>query len=331
MSEGAISIKKAIPIIVIAWILSLVTTLAVAYFTPFIPIGASQIGDDAVTADKILDGAIITTKLDDGTVTSAKILDATITAEDLASGSIITVKVANEAITTAKIADDSVTEAKIADGAIVTVKLADDSVTTSKIEDDAIVTVKLADGSVTSAKIRDGTIVAADLATGAVTSIKITDGAVTTSKIADYAVTNLKLAAGAIPFNVTTSNVVHLITTLSWVNMSYMSVEITLERNSTLLIMFSTDAYNTDPDYRILVQAVVSGSVARPGWVYLTPQVYVGGVFPHQHRLGWAAYAYNFYADSVSAGTYTVYIQYRVDGGIGYAWRPTLSVAAFPT
>jgi len=350
MSEGAISIKKAIPIIVIAWILSLVTTLAVAYFTPFIPIGTGQIGDEAVTADKILDGAIITTKLDDGTVTSAKILDATITAEDIESGSIITVKVADDAITTAKIADDSVTEAKIADGAIVTVKLADESVTsekiadgevdtadlasnavtTSKIVNDAIVTVKLADGSVTSAKILDGTIVAADLATGAVTSIKIADGAVTTSKIADYAVTNLKLAAGAIPFN-STYSISQISRGAGFVDMPGMSVEITLERNSTLLIMFSTEAYNNNPNAHTQVYAMVNASTARPGLVYLTPTVAVGGPFdPHQHTLGWAAYAYNWLQPSVTAGFYTVKIVWSGGGGTGYAWFRTLTVIALP-
>jgi len=349
MSEGTISIKKAIPIIVITWILSLVTTLAVAYFTPFIPIGTDQIGDEAITADKILDGAIITTKLDDGTVTSAKILDATITAEDIASGAIITVKVADDAITTAKIDDNAITTAKIADGAIVTVKLADeavtsekiadgevdtadlanDAVTTSKIEDDAIVTVKLADGSVTSAKILDGTIVAADLATSAVTSIKIADGAVTTSKIADYAVTNLKLATGAIPFNSTYSTVPTSTTSGIFVNMSGMSVEITLERNSTLLIMFSTEAYNNDPAYRIGVHAMVGDIEAYPGGIYLTPTVSESAL--HRHTIDYMVYAYNFYQPSVSAGTYTIYIQWLVSGGTGLAWYRTLSVIALPT
>jgi len=282
-------------------------------------------------------------------VTSAKILDATITAEDLATGAIITVKVADEAITTAKIADDSVTTVKIADGAVVTVKLADESVTsekiadgevdtadlannavtTSKIVNDAIVAVKLADGSVTSAKILDGTITAADLATGAVTSIKIADGAVTTSKIADYAVTNLKLATGAIPFNSTYST--SSISTTMLVDMPGMSVEITLERNSTLLIMFSTEAYTNDPDGRITVAAYVNASVARPGGlVLLTPNVAVGGVFTHQHTLGWAAYAYNFYQPSVTAGFYTVKIRWSVSGGTGYAWFRTLTVIALP-
>ena len=341
MSEGAISIKKAIPIIVIAWILSLVTTLAVAYFTPFIPIGTSQMGDGAVTADKILDGAIITTKLDDGTVTSAKILDATITAEDIASSSIITVKVADEAITTAKIADDSVTTVKIADGAIVTVKLADEAVTsekiadgdenaadlannavtTSKIVDDAIVTVKLADGSVTSAKILDGTIVAADLATGAVTSIKIADGAVTTSKIADYAVTNLKLAANAIPYNFTSSTVMQAKTTATMENITGMSVEITLERNSTLLIMFSTEARISPATEYIYWNARVNTTFASPGTLWLQPST--TGYY--------SSISYNFYAEGLTPGKYTVYMQWGVDGGAtGQVWFRTLTVIALP-
>jgi hypothetical protein len=322
MSEGAMSIKKVIPIIVITWILSLVTTLAIAYFTPFIPIETDQIGDSAVTADKILDGAIITTKLDDGTVTSAKILDATITAEDIASGSIITVKVADEAITTAKIADDSITAAKIADGAIVTIKLADDAVTTSKIVDNAIVAVKMADGSVTSAKILDGTIVAADLATGAVTSIKIADGAVTTSKIADYAVTNLKLAANAIPYNFTYATASLTKTTATVENITGMSVEITLERNSTLLIMFSTEARISPATEYIYWNARVNTTFASPGTLWLQPST--TGYY--------SSISYNFYAEGLTPGKYPVYMQWAVTGGAtGQVWYRTLTVIALPT
>jgi len=335
MSEGAISIKKAIPIIVIAWILSLVTTLAIAYFTPFIPIGTSQIGDgavttdkmvdDAITADKIADGAVITTKLDDGTVTSAKILDATITAEDIASGSIITIKVADDAITTAKIADDSITTVKIADGAIVTVKLADEAVTSEKIADDAVVTVKLADGSVTSAKILDGTIVAADLATGAVTSIKIADGAVTTSKIADYAVTNLKLAAGAIPYNSTVVYDEESITLLPYdVDMPYTSVNVTLYRPSQLIIMFSSEA-RTNLGNQIFLWAQVSNEThtmtAQPDGIYFTQ--------PDVDE--YASYTYNFLYFAEEAGVYKIQMRWGLDvAGTGYVYFRTLTVIALP-
>lgn len=52
MSEGAIPIKKAIHIVVVTWILSLITTLAVVYFAPNI--------FSPLTADKIANNAIIT-------------------------------------------------------------------------------------------------------------------------------------------------------------------------------------------------------------------------------------------------------------------------------
>ena len=135
MSGMATSIKKAAPIIVVTWILSLVTTLAVVYVAPnILPLQTTQISDNAITSQKILDTAIITTKLADGSVTSAKIQNGTLTAVDLADGSIITIKIADGAVTTDKIADNAVTAEKIADSAIVTTKLANNSVTPAKIE-----------------------------------------------------------------------------------------------------------------------------------------------------------------------------------------------------
>jgi len=330
MSEGTFSMKKAIPIIVVAWVLSLVTTLVVAYFVPFVPIGTNQIGDGAVTADKIIDGAIITTKLADGSVTSAKILNGAITAEDLATGAIITVKVADGAITTAKIADGAVTADKIADGAVVTVKLANETVTSEKIADgnvttadladDAVIAVKLADGSVTSAKILDGTITAVDLANGAVTSTKIANNAVTTSKIANYAVTNIKLAANAIPFN-STYRVDQLSkTTSTWENVTGTSVTITLKRNSTLLIMFSTEASVSSASTSIKWRAKVNGTTALPGEIWLQPATNY-----------WSGVSYNFYEQDVNAGVYQVYIEWSVSVDTGYINDRTLIVIALPT
>jgi len=118
MTEGKFSIKKATPIIIVTWVLSLLTTLAIAYFTPLIPIGTNQIGDSAVTTSKIADGTIINVKLADGSVTSAKILNGTITAVDIANGSIITINIADGSITTTKIADEAVTTEKLASAAI---------------------------------------------------------------------------------------------------------------------------------------------------------------------------------------------------------------------
>ena len=56
-----ISIRKALPIIVAAWILSLVTTLALVYVSPsiFPPLNSANISDGAIVTDKIADEAII--------------------------------------------------------------------------------------------------------------------------------------------------------------------------------------------------------------------------------------------------------------------------------
>ena len=301
MSERAIPVKKAILIIVVAWILSLVTTFALVYVAPSIfPIKTDQIADEA----------IITAKLADGTVTSAKILDGTITAVDISDGSIITVKIADGNVTTAKIADGAVTTDKIADGAIVTIKLADGSVTSAKILDGTVTAVDLADGSVITAKIADG----------AVTTEKIADGAVTTDKIADGNVTNIKLAANAIPFNSTYITNSSSTTSTSWEDMPYTSMNITLTRTSHLIIMFSSEARNPSATDRIEVRALVDGNTTIPSYVYFTPS----DVTEH------GVYTYNFIRPNVSNGTYTVKMQWRVTGDTGTVYYRTFTVIALP-
>lgn len=323
MSEGAIPIKKAIPIIVVTWILSLVSTLAIVYVAPnLFPIQTAQINDGAVTADKISSSAVITAKLADGSVTSAKILDGTITAADLADDSIISIKVADGAVTTAKIADGTVTSIKILDGAITAVDISDGAIVTAKIFDGAVTTTKIADGSITTAKILDGTITAVDLAIGSVTTIKIADGAITTAKIDDFAVTDLKLAPYAVPFNSTYGIGDASTTSTSWVDMPEMSLSITLARKSHLLIMFSTRSA-TSAMY-IFVRALVNTDVAEPiEGALLTPNI------PTINN--WASYTYNFYKSNINAGTYTVKIQWLISGsGTGYVRERTLTVIALP-
>jgi hypothetical protein len=345
MAEEPLRLKKATPIIVITWILSLATTLAIVYVSPNIlpPI--------QIRTENIRDGAIITAKLADGSVTSAKILDGTITAVDIRDGAIITAKVANGSITTEKISNGAITTIKLADGSVTSAKILDGTITAQDLADGCVVTMKLADGSVTSAKILDGTITAADLATGAVTEIKIADGAITTVKIADYAVTNKKLASNAIPFASAYSTLIDSTdSTLAWVDMDDMAVTITLVRTSHIIIMFSAEAYNSDPAHYILVQALVGTEVAAPGSIYLTPYVGYAGDHNHggrtgetawhshtiywdgghRHTLGYAAYSFNFYKSFVSAGTYTIKIQWKVSGGIGYVRYRTLNVIALP-
>ncbi len=323
MSKEKIPMKIVIPLIVITWILSLISSLAIVFVVPSLfPVKSEQIGAGSITSDKIADEAIITIKLADGNITSAKILDGNITAVDIADGSIITVKIADSAVTTSKIADGNVTAAKIADNAV----------TESKIATDAVVTVKLKDGSVTSAKILDGTVAAIDLASnsvitvkiadGAVTTEKIADGAITTAKLADGNVTNIKLGAYAIPFNSTYQTGQISKTTQTWENVTGMSVTITVDRNSTLLIMFSTETSITDITGSIQWRAKVNATNAAPGQVWSQP--------PNQPGSKWVSFAYNF-IQPVSAGQHSIYIQwYYLPPGTGYVGVRTLFVIALP-
>lgn len=291
MSDGGFQLKKAFPIIIVTWVLSLITTLAIAYFVPFSPI----------TSDKVLDGAIITTKLADGTVTTAKIVDGTITAVDLASGAVITVNVA--------------------DGAITTEKIADGNVTTNDLADNAIVTVKLADGSVTSAKILDASITAIDIGDGEITSIKIADGAITTSKIADSAVTSLKLAAYAIPFNTTYVSSEASTTSTALVDMPNTFVTLNIERNSTLIVMFSAEARATAGD-RIYASATVNGTSLTSNPIYFTPA----------NATSYGSYSYTFTYKNATPGFYSIQMMWRVNGvGVGFVYYRTLTVIALPT
>jgi len=297
MTEGANLSKKSLPIIVVTWILSLLTTFALVYFAPsiFPPLHSANIADEA----------IITTKLADGTVTSAKIFDGTITAQDIADGSVIAIKVA--------------------DGAITTTKIADGSVITSKIADGAIVTVKLADGSVNSAKILDGTVTAVDLSDNSVTNVKIVDGAVSTVKIADNAVTSNKLAPSAIPYSSTFNTTEESISSTSFVDMPGMSMDITLTRTSHVIIMFSAEAWVDGAGDSILIQALVDSTVANPSGALIV--LTTAGIGQH------GANSFIFYLPNVSAGTHTIQIQWTmlVSMNMGHVAERTLNVMALPS
>jgi hypothetical protein len=99
MSESTLTLRKAIPIIAVTWILSLITTLAVVYLAPYnFQIGTNQITNGAVTADKIANSTITTTNLADGAVSSTKVLDGNLTAADIADGAVTSLKLTSRAI-----------------------------------------------------------------------------------------------------------------------------------------------------------------------------------------------------------------------------------------
>jgi len=120
MSKEKVPIKIVVPIIVVTWVLSLISALAIVYMMPsLIPIRSEQIGEGLITSDKIADEAIITVKLADGNVTSAKILDGNITAVDIADSSVIDVKIADGAVSNPKLAANAIPFASTWNGTIV--------------------------------------------------------------------------------------------------------------------------------------------------------------------------------------------------------------------
>lgn len=149
----------------------------------------------------------------------------------------------------------------------------------------------------------------------------IKDGTVTTNKIVDSAVTNLKLGSRVIPFNTTYSAEQIAKTTASWENITGMSVIITLERNSTLLIMFNTQANIQGENNTIAWQALVNTHIASPGSPFIQPS---------GAETMWSGISCNFYKSKVSPGKYAVYMQWLVTGGTGYVGDRSLIVIAMP-
>ena len=310
-------LKKAIPIILVTWILSFATTIALVYVSPsiFPPLGTGNIEDSAITTAKMADDAVVAVKLSDGTITSAKIMNGAITAQDLMDGSIVSIKVADGAITSDKIANSSVTTNKIENGAIVTVKLSDNVVTSAKIVDGTIIAEDISDGSVVSVKV----------ANGAITTSKIADNAITTSKIDDNAVTTTKLAPNVIPYRSMYNTTLVSTTSTSFVDIPETSLEIILARRSNLIIMFNAEAWVDGAGDSLFVRALVDSTVANPNG---GSQILFTTAGESQH----GSYAVNFYLQNVEAGTYTVKIQWSemLGANLAHMADRTLNVIALP-
>ena len=327
MSENGLTMKKALPIIILAWILSLVTTLALVYFSPsiFPPLETQNIADDAITAPKIGDGAVVTVKLADGSVTSAKILDGSITAVDLMDGSVTAIKIADGAVIATKIAEGAVTGDKIANGSITELKIAEGAIITAKLSDGAVTSAKILDGSVTAQDLEDGAIITVKVADGAITTEKIADGAVTTPKIEDGSVTSTKLGAGAIPYFATYNMSLASTNSTSFVDVPDTALTISLNRKSNLIIMFSAEAWVDGAGDSLFVRALVDSTVANPNSGAMVLLTTAGS---SQH----GSYAINFYMEDVDAGTYTVKIQWSelLGAQLAHMADRTLNIIALP-
>jgi len=133
-------------------------------------------------------------------------------------------------------------------------------------------------------------------------------------------VTNIRLAAGAIPFNSIYRLTAEMTTSTSWIDMPSMSISITLNRTSHLLIFFTTMAYVGVQSDFLWVRAIVDGLEADP------PRVYLG------YAQYWDSLAANFYELSVPPGDHTVKIQWKKSLAAGYTYveTRTLNIIALP-
>lgn len=127
-------------------------------------------------------------------------------------------------------------------------------------------------------------------------------------------------------YNVTTSSTTE---TFNWVDMAGMSLTVTLNTTSHLLIVFSADAWINDNAAQIRIQALCGTNQTKPGDIYLTPTLSWG--YGNYHVIGSCAYTYVFYLTSVPAGTQTIKMQWRVTGATGSVGNRTLTVLAFPS
>lgn len=151
---------------------------------------------------------------------------------------------------------------------------------------------------------------------------------VKTQQIADDAVTTNKIAPYSIQHNSSWMQGPHLSkTTAVWEDIGGMSVVITLERTSNLIVLFSTNAAMDDTGYSISWQAVMryengTESILWPGQVYMQP----GGLETSKY----ATLSYNWLQPNVAAGSYTVKVQWYVQGSTGWVYSRSLVVIALP-
>jgi len=123
---------------------------------------------------------------------------------------------------------------------------------------------------------------------------------------------------------------------MNWIDMDYMLVTVNLQRESHVLILFSTEAELIEGHGSIRVRVLMNTSTTYPSNIYMTPAISVElcPLSCHRHSLDYGSYSYNFYQPSVPAGNYTIKIQWRLlsleDGIQGCVRDRALTVLAFP-
>jgi len=128
----------------------------------------------------------------------------------------------------------------------------------------------------------------------------------------------------AFPLNSTRANGFPSTTSTSWEDMPDMAVNITLTNASYILIMLSAEAWLDASGNYLMVQARVNSTLlAYPDSenIFLTKETNPEA----------SSHTFIFYRPNVSAGTYTIKIEWKVwFAGTGYVGDRTLTVMALP-
>jgi hypothetical protein len=125
-----------------------------------LPIGSTDISDDAITTPKIATGAITAIKIAANTITAAEIAANAITASELAA--------------------NAVTAGKIAAGTIVAADIAAGTITATQLAAGAVTAAKIAAGTITATEIAAGTITGTELSASAINGKTITGALIRT-------------------------------------------------------------------------------------------------------------------------------------------------------
>ena len=99
-----------------------------------IVISGTNIADNSITTQKILDLEVKTADLDNSAVTTAKIANLNVTTAKIANLNVTSAKLATDAVTTSKIANANITGAKLAQGSVGTGMIVDGAVTQVKLD-----------------------------------------------------------------------------------------------------------------------------------------------------------------------------------------------------
>lgn len=138
---------------------------------------------------------------------------------------------------------------------------------------------------------------------------------------ANYSITNLQLEPSALPFNFTSSNQTSTNST-AWTTIPGASLSINLPRNSSLIILFSSELAIHNASYQTRFRVTLDTDSHLPdddGIFYFPVTDYY-----------WGITTFSFYALHVPTGIHTVDLQWAVTGSTGVLRNLNLLVYALP-